>query len=239
MMKLHLLGVNGPYPASNGATSGYLLEAGDSLFQFDLGSGVLSRLTALMPPEELTALFLTHWHFDHAADLPVLMYRLESLGAVLPVYAPADENAALRKIVQAASCFQLSDVAPGDVLTLGNTEIRVCEARHPVPAVGYRVSQGGKSLGYTGDTNTLPGLADFYRQCDLLLADGLFPRENWAEGKPHLSAELAARLAVDAEVSALVITHLNPAFSPRLLLEEARKIFPAVRLAEAGNVVSL
>jgi len=158
MMKLHLLGVNGPYPASNGATSGYLLEAGDSLFQFDLGSGVLSRLTALMPPEELTALFLTHWHFDHAADLPVLMYRLESLGAVLPVYAPADENAALRKIVQAASCFQLSDVAPGDVLTLGNTEIRVCEARHPVPAVGYRVSQGGKSLGYTGDTNTLPGL---------------------------------------------------------------------------------
>ena len=238
-MKLHLLGVNGPYPASGGATSGYLLEAGDSLFQFDLGSGVLSRLTALMPPEELTALFLTHWHFDHAADLPVLMYRLQALNATLPVYAPVDEASALRKIVRDAEYFDLTDVAPGDTLTLGDAQIRVGEARHPVPAVGYRVLQGGKTLGYTGDTNTLPGLADFYHGCDLLLADGLFPRENWAEDRPHLSAELAARLAAEAEASSLIITHLNPVFSPRLLLEEARSVFPAVRVAETGAVFAL
>ena len=238
-MKLHLLGVNGPYPASGGATSGYLLETGDSLFQFDLGSGVLSRLTALMPPEELTALFLTHWHFDHAADLPVLMYRLQALNTVLPVYAPVDETSALRKIVRDAGCFDLTDVAPGDTLTLGNTQILVGNARHPVPAVGYRIIQDGKSLGYTGDTNTLPGLADFYRGCNLLLADGLFPRENWSESVPHLSAELAARLAAEANVSSLIITHLNPAFSPRLLLEEARSVFPSVRIAETGTTVTL
>ena len=45
-MKLHILGVNGPFPESNAATSGYLLEAEDTLLQFDLGSGVLARLTA-------------------------------------------------------------------------------------------------------------------------------------------------------------------------------------------------
>ena len=72
MMRLHLLGINGPFPESRGATSGYLLEAGNSLFQFDLGSGVLSALTALAAPESLTALLLTHWHFDHAADVGVL-----------------------------------------------------------------------------------------------------------------------------------------------------------------------
>ena len=43
-MKLHLLGVNGPFPESCGATSGYLLESGNDLIQFDLGSGVLSPL---------------------------------------------------------------------------------------------------------------------------------------------------------------------------------------------------
>ena len=84
-MKLHILGVNGPFPESNGATSGYLLEAEDTLLQFDLGSGVLARLTALMPPESLSALFLTHWHFDHTADLTVLLYRLEAMGQVLQV----------------------------------------------------------------------------------------------------------------------------------------------------------
>ena len=59
-MKLHILGVNGPFPESNGATSGYLLEAGETLIQFDLGSGVLARLTALTAPEFLSALFLSH-----------------------------------------------------------------------------------------------------------------------------------------------------------------------------------
>ena len=93
-MKLHLLGVNGPFPESNGATSGYLLEAGDALFQFDLGSGILGRLTALTAPESVTARFLSHWHFDHAADVPVLMYRLEAMKQVLPVYAPEDPDSA-------------------------------------------------------------------------------------------------------------------------------------------------
>ena len=79
-MKLHLLGVNGPFPESYGATSGYLLQADSALIQLDLGSGVLARLTALTAPESLDALFLSHWHFDHAADLPVLMYRLQAMG---------------------------------------------------------------------------------------------------------------------------------------------------------------
>ena len=71
-MKLHLLGVNGPFPESKGATSGYLLQADSALIQLDLGSGVLARLTALAAPESLDALFLSHWHFDHTADVPVL-----------------------------------------------------------------------------------------------------------------------------------------------------------------------
>ena len=45
-MKLHLLGVNGPFPESNGATSGYLLQADSALIQLDLGSGVLAVWTS-------------------------------------------------------------------------------------------------------------------------------------------------------------------------------------------------
>ena len=60
-MKLHILGVSGPFPESGGATSGYLLEAENTLLQFDLGSGTLARLTALAPPESLSALLLSHW----------------------------------------------------------------------------------------------------------------------------------------------------------------------------------
>jgi len=241
-MKLHLLGVNGPFPESSGATSGYLLQADSALIQLDMGSGVLARLTALTAPETVDALFLSHWHFDHAADLPVLMYRLQAMGfgeggPQLKVYAPADESSALRKIVAAAPCFRLTDVAPGDAFNIGSCEIRVGEARHPVPAVSFRIEEGGKAFGYTGDTNTLPSLAGFFRNVDLLLADGLFPAADWAEGKPHLSAELAASLAAEAGASSLVLTHLNPVYPPEILLREARQHYPRVLLASAGQVL--
>ena len=97
----------------------------------------------------------------------------------------------------------------------------------------------GRTFGYTGDTNTLSSLADDYRGCSLLLADGLFPAGSWAEQKPHLSAELASRLAQEAGVDDLIITHLNPLYPRRILLEEARSVFPRAKLAEAGAVISL
>lgn len=238
-MRLHLLGVNGPFPASLGATSGYLLEAGEKLLQFDFGTGVLSRLTALCPPEDLDALFLSHWHYDHAADLLPLVYRLQAMGRTLPLYAPAADASPLRAIVADSGCFDLRPLSPGDVIALGDVSIRVGEARHPVPTVGFRVEAEGKVFGYTGDTNTLPSLADFYRGCDLLLADGLFPASEWAEDKPHLSAALAAKLARDAGARELVITHLNPVYAPARLLREAREIFSGASLAEAGALLSL
>ena len=237
MMKLHMLGVNGPFPESNGATSGYLLESGSSLFQFDLGSGVLSRLTALTAPESLTALFLSHWHFDHVADVPVLMYRLEAMKQVLPVYAPEDPDSALFRVVSAASCFDLRILKPCDCLNISETEITVTAARHPVPAIGFRVAFGGKQFGYTGDTNTLPSLARDFRGCDLLLADGLFPASVWTEEKPHLSAELAGRLAEEAGAGKLVITHLNPVYPPDVLLQEARSVHRNTVIAGAGEVL--
>ena len=193
-MKLHILGVSGPFPESGGATSGYLVEAGDTLLQLDLGSGVLARLTAKMPPESLSALFLSHWHFDHTADLTVLLYRLEALGKTLRVYAPVDESSAIRKIVASASCFDLTDVAPGDTVTVGTCTVRVGEARHP---------------------------------------------ESWTEAKPHLSAALAASLAAEAGAERLVLTHLNPLVSPRLLLREAQALHPCVALASPGAVLDV
>ncbi len=238
-MRLHMLGTSGPYPLAGGATSGYLLEAGGAALQLDIGAGVLGRLTKVFPPEDLDAVLLSHWHFDHVSDLLPLIYRLQSLGVKLPVYGPADPSSAIRRIAAEADCFDLRDIAPGDRFTLRGAEICVGEARHPVPAVGFRVEAEGRSFGYTGDTNTLPSLAEFYRGCGLLLADGLFPSSAWAAQKPHLSAALAAELARDAGVGQLIVTHLNPAFPPETLLREARAVFPTVSLAEAGTAAEL
>lgn len=240
-MRLTILGMNGPFPAPGGATSGYFLAAGERHIALDLGSGCLARLTALTPPEELTALLLTHWHYDHCADVLPLIYRLEACATrPLHIYAPVDENSLVRKAVQGCAKIVLHDIENSECgirnseFQVGDLQIKAYPARHPVPAVMYRIEQGGKIFCYTGDTNTVEGLADFAKEADFLLADGLFNDENWAEGKPHLSASLAAQLAKDAEVRRFVITHLNPTIDPETLLRQARAVRIDAQLARAG-----
>lgn len=236
-MRLTILGNNGPFPAPGGATSGYLLTSGETRICFDLGSGTLSRLTALTPPEELTALVLSHWHYDHCADVLPLIFRLEACAQQpLHVYAPADGNSLVRKAVQACAKIVLHDVQPGDSVLIAGLQVSVHTARHPVPAVMYRVEAEGKVFCYTGDTNTVEGLREFADQADFLLADGLFTDAAWAEGKPHLSARHVAELAEAAHVRRFVITHLNPAIDPATLLKEARSVRMDAALTAIGDV---
>ena len=239
-MELTILGMNGPFPSPGGATSGYLVAAEETRVQLDLGSGTLAGLTAMTAPEGLTALVLSHWHYDHCSDVLPLIFRLEAMAQEpLRVYAPVDENSLVRRAVQSCGKMELHDIAPGDEITLGDLKLRAYQARHPVPALMYRLETKGKTLCYTGDTNTVDGLTDFARKADLLLADGLFPAQVWDEGKPHLSAVLAAELARDAQVKRLVITHLNPLIDPVGLISEARAIRPDVIRARRGDVYIL
>ncbi|MBQ2954219.1 MAG: MBL fold metallo-hydrolase [Clostridia bacterium] len=237
-MKLTILGMNGPFPAPGGATSGYLVTCGSAAIALDLGSGCLAQLTARTAPESLNALLLTHWHYDHCADVLPLIYRLEACAQQpLHLYAPVDEASPVRQAVQQCTKIILHNVEAHTEFRIANSEFRITPspARHPVPAVMYRITDGTKTLCYTGDTNTVDGLTDFARDADLLLADGLFPTAAWAEGKPHLSAAHCAQLSLDAGAKKLVITHLNPLFDTETLLREARAIRIDSRIARIGD----
>lgn len=242
-MRLTILGNNGPFPAPGGACSGYLLTWGQGALQLDLGCGTLPRLTGMLPPEQLTAVILSHWHHDHCSDLLPLLYRMESLvaqgGKPLRVFGPVDEASPVRQAAMKSPGVALTDVLPGDVLHLDGAEITFAQARHPVTAVMMRIAADGRTLCYTGDTNTCDALPDFARDADLLLADGLFPERVWDERKPHLSARLCAGIARDAGAKRLVITHLNPAIAPGPLLEEARAGFPSAQLSRIGDTLSI
>ena len=159
--------------------------------------------------------------------------------APLNVYGPADDASPVRALLAAFPGVTLHTLAAGDEITLGGLRVKAYAARHPVPALMYRI--GGKSgtLCYPGDTNSVDGLTDFAREADILLADGLFTRETWAEGKPHLSAEMAAQLAQDARARRLIITHLNPAIDPAQLLREARAVRIDAELAVRGRTYTL
>ena len=235
-MRLHVLGCHGPWPCAGGATSGYLIEQGEQTLLMDCGAGVLGKLLALCDPAALSGVLLSHLHADHASDLLVLRYYLESRGVSLPVYVPGEDASPLRALL---SCPALQIAPYPDSLSLAGLRVTTLPVRHPVPCRALRLTDGEKTLLYTGDTNDCPGLAAFARGADALLADAAFLEAEWKETLPHMSAARAARLAAEAGAKSLYFTHLPTRHAPETLAAEAKKIFPAAQAVFPGQVIAL
>lgn len=235
-MKLHVIGCHGPYPVAGGCTSGYLVEHQGKALLMDCGAGVMGRLMKLWDPACLEAVLLSHLHFDHASDLLVMRYYLEIRGKTLPVYVPPEDESPFRALLTAPAF----DVRPyPEALNVMGLSITTLPVRHPVPCRALRLTDGEKNLVFTGDTNDCPGLADFARGADVLLADAAFLTEEWTAQRPHMSAAGAARLAVEAEAKALYLTHLPVTHAPDTLAAEARQIFPGAQAVAPGMVIPL
>lgn len=220
-MELLVLGCDGTYPGAGGATSGYLLGTGYGHALLDCGSGVLSKLMDRMDPAELSAVVLTHWHFDHMADLPVLRYYLMTRGKSLPLYAPLEEGS-LSQWVQGPE-FEINDIRDG--VRFGDIVMTAAPTKHPVPAYALRFQQGDKALVYTGDSAPHDPLIDLSKGADLLIADASCLHRDWHAHFPHMSALQAAELARDAGVKRLLLTHCPPHVDAKSLALEARQAF--------------
>ncbi len=93
----------------------------------------------------------------------------------------------------------------------------------------------GRKFCFATDTISAPGLAEFVREADLLICEGMFDQElvETAAEKRHLTASQAARIAHDGGVKSLGLIHYSPRYADRelkKLLAEAREIFPAAFL---------
>lgn len=233
-MKLTILGNNGPYPNNGGACSGYLLssDSGNTNIIIDFGTGSLAQLPKHIQYEKIDAIMLSHLHFDHMSDMLPLQYALQfhPTNAPVPVYAPKAPEAV--RTLLTAPCYDLKDMAD---VTIGEMNIHVFPARHPVPVFAFRIECDGKIFGYTGDSNTIEGMAVFMKNCDLLLADAGLSREHWSEKAPHYSAEECGKLAADAHANRLLLTHLNPRYTENELVAEARECFANVEFTMIGS----
>lgn len=229
-MRCRVLGCDGSYPAANGACSGYLISQDEMLFQIDMGSAVLPRLSALCDPAALKGIFLSHWHFDHASDLLPLRYYLLITGQRLNLYAP-EKDKALRPLCEGPE-FRFHNLAMG--AEFGKLKITTFKTNHPVENYAIKFSADDKSLVYTGDTGPCEGLAEFSRDADLLICDATFLNSQYREGLPHMTAAQAAKTAKEAKVKRLILTHCPPVTAKEALLSEAREVFTQTDCASAG-----
>jgi ribonuclease Z len=94
-------------------------------------------------------------------------------------------------------------------------------------------SRKGTTLVVVGDTGNPEKVLPYIEGVDALVIEATYTEEEaeLAEQFDHLTAAQSARLAAQAKVGQLFLTHLSRRYRERDILKEAQAIFPAVHVA--------
>jgi len=127
---------------------------------------------------------------------------------------------------------EVTEIAPGETLTFGATTVDVVEVDHrPVrDAFGFVFRSGGLALAISGDTRRCPALIEAARGADLLVHEVFVHRElrsppgvdrsgTFANlASYHTLSSEVGKIATDAGVKALALTHIVPPTADRAAL---------------------
>jgi ribonuclease BN (tRNA processing enzyme) len=246
-VRVTVLGSCGAWPEAGQACSGYLVEHDGFRLLVDLGYAVVPRLQEYISVGRADAVFISHGHPDHCADLNPLL-RARVLGGAtlppLPVYAPPgalDAVLALDRPGMLADGYVLHDLVPGSALDIGPFHAQTELLPHSLPNAGLRLTAGGQVLAYTGDTGPSPGVVSLARGADLLLAEASYAEQVPEDLQRHLSsARQQGRQAAAAGARRLLLTHLMPGTGAAAARAAAQREFDGeVGVADAGLILSL
>ena len=247
-MKLTVVGCCGSGPGPDSPASCYLVEREGFRLVLDLGNGAFGALQGLLDPGTVDAVFLSHLHADHCLDVAPLVvwhrYSGRSRRSLVPLYAPvgAERRLALAYDMDGdglTDVFDFVPVGPG-ALRIGPFEVELARTAHPIECYAIRLTAGGRSLVYTGDTGPSDRVVELAHGADVLLAEAAHP-DNDPNQPPglHLTGRQAAQHAAAAGVGRLLLTHVPVWVDHIGQLFAASSVFSETELVQPGAVYDI
>ena len=220
-MDVIILGSGTAIPSARRGPPGLVICAGDGPMLFDPGPVAPWRLAeAGIDFRDVEAICFTHLHPDHTGGLVPILFASRN-----PEYRRAKD---LRLIGPEGTCsfydglavpygewvgsadyrIEVQEVVEGG-WRLGAVGMAARDVAHVDGALAYRVVWGGKTIVYSGDTDYCAGIVEISRGADLLVLECSFPEGSKVPG--HLTPSWAGRIAAEAGVGKLLLTHFYPA----------------------------
>ena len=165
-MKIRFLGTHN-IGAGQANPAGVLI---DDIVALDAGC-----LSSLNTTEQLNlrAVLLTHQHYDHLRDLPMLGMNLHLHEASIEVYGLPEVQEVITKHLLndvlypnflAGPAMDYHPITPEKLFQVEDYRVIPIEVKHSVPAVGYEIASGTRRIFYSGDTG--PGLSNSWKHLE-------------------------------------------------------------------------
>ena len=233
-LRVTLLGSGSPVPAADRFGPATLVEAGDQKLLFDAGRGSTIRLWQLrLPFNQVSPVFLTHFHSDHTVGIPDLWLTgwlggpFGRRAAPFRVIGPVGAKALMENLERAYAAdirIRIADehyppegvkiiaeefAADGVVYEKDGVRVTAFEVDHGdaiKPAYGYRVDYHGHSIVISGDTRFNENVIKYGTGADILV---------------HEVAAVRPELLKDQQVQRVMAHHTSP--------QEAGTVFSRAR----------
>ncbi|MDQ2587996.1 MBL fold metallo-hydrolase [Saccharothrix yanglingensis] len=233
---LTVLGTATPYPRPHNPCSGHLLRTDHTTLWIDAGPGTLAALQTTCRPDHVDAVWISHTHADHTADLLPYYYALLFADlpprTPVPLYGPPGLAARLETYLHGAApnpagtAFEVHELHDGHRADVGDLTLTSHAVEHGLPAFGLRATHRdtGTVFAYSGDTGPCPALDALADDADLFLC------EADSTGPHHCAPEDAARAGRSAD--RLLLTHVGHTLTETEAAERA-----GAPVARPGDVV--
>ncbi|MEU5088997.1 MBL fold metallo-hydrolase [Streptomyces sp. NPDC021356] len=235
-LRLTGLGCATPYPSVDNPCSGYLVSSGGTHVWVDAGSGTLGPLQRHARLDELDAIWISHLHADHSADLLTAyygaLYSDVRLTAPILLFGPpgvADRlagfltNTSTRSPVESA--FAVTELYDGHHADVGSLRLFSRSVAHGIPAFALRVEASGRSLVCSADTAPCAGLTQLADGCDALLCEAESAQLPTEGDRVHHTPEEAGATASAAGAGRLIVTHVGRFLTPQQAVARAAACF--------------